>query len=202
MPWQADHVLAPVRLGQILVDPETLMVVAVWTEGGGAPIRSGCATSVNDAGSWSLAEGAVAVLVRRRGDPQAFWWGPGPEIPFNKLDVLSLSRLVPTAVNPHQPDAQEIQKVPAYNTFWTDREWSSQNPGSDSRIRSLLPGDLTADEKASRGAKVHVRRYDMFGEGPPFLRGVIRTWSIDGVSGSRTDSEDSVSMFFHAGPWT
>lgn len=42
--------------------------------------------------------------------------------------------------------------------------------------------------------------YDMFGEGPPFLRGLIQTWSIEGVAGSRTDSEDSVSMFFHAAP--
>jgi len=42
----------------------------------------------------------------------------------------------------------------------------------------------------------------MFGEGPPFLRGVIRTWLIDGVSGKRTDSKDSINMFFHAGPPT
>lgn len=90
--------------------------------------------------------------------------------------------------------------MPAYTTYWNDREWSSQNPGSDSRSRSLLPGDLTADDTASPAAKVHVRRHDMFGEGPPYLRGVIRTWSIDGVSGSRTDAEDSISMFFHAGP--
>jgi len=185
-----------------LVDPETLTVVAAWTEGGGAPIQSSGAGSIGDAGTWALAEGAAAVLVRRRGDPQAFWWGPGHEIPFNKLDVLPLSQLVQTAASPRHGHAGGVQKMPAYATFWTDREWSSQNPGSDSRVRGLLPGDLTVDETAPPGAKVHVHRSDMFGEGPPFLRGVLRTWSIDGVPSWRTDSEDSINMFFHAGPPT
>jgi len=191
-----------VRLGQILVDPVRPTVVAVWAEGGGAPIQSSGAGSISDAGSWALAEGAAAVLVRRRGDPQAFWWGPGPEIPFNKLDVLPLSRLAQTPASPRHRDGGGIQNMPGYATFWSDRNWSSQNPGSDSRVRSLLPGDLTVDETASPEANVRVRRSDVFGEGPPFLRGVIRTWSIDGVSGRRTDSEDSINMFFHAGPPT
>ena len=199
--------LAPVRLGQILVDPGTLEVLGVWAEGGGAAIALGPPTSVSEAGLWAMDERAAAVLVRRRGDPQAFWWGPGPKIPLNELDVLPLSRLVrsPVAARQGTDPAEQARGSSRHASFWNDRAWSSQNPEADERTRPVLPGDLAGDlteemPAVPPGTQVTVRRYDMFGEGPPFLRGVIRTWSIEGVPGSRADSEDSVNPFFHAGP--
>lgn len=90
----------------------------------------------------------------------------------------------------------------AYAAFWCDRAWSSLHPEIDARTRPLLPGDFSDEERpaVAPDADVQVRRHDMFGEGHPFLRGVIRTWSVDGTLGSRSDSEDSVNAFFHAGP--
>lgn len=195
--------LAPVRLGQILVDSRNLEVVAVWAEGGGGPIALGPTASVSEAGEWALDEGAIGVVVRRRGDPQAFWWGPNAQIPFNKMEALPVSRMKPAPSAQRDSDVLErARRSSAYAAFWGDRAWSSLHPEIDARTRPLLPGDLADGERpaVAPDAEVQVGRHDMFGEGHPFLRGVIRTWSVAGIEGSRSDSEDSINAFFHAGP--
>ena len=43
-------------------------------------------------------------------------------------------------------------------------------------------------------------RHDMFLEGPPHLRGMIRNRQIESLQATISDPEDAINPNFHAGP--
>ena len=97
-------------------------------------------------------------------------------------------------------------KAGSYLAFWADRAWSSLHPESQERTRRLFEGELEeilarAHFDDSRAAEeVEVSRYDMFLEGPPHLRGMIRHRQIRRLQATISDGEDAINPNFHAGP--
>ena len=205
--------ISPYRLGHLLMAPGVDEVAVAWVEGGGVPISAArTRMGVDDAGDWALAEGAVGVVARTRGASQGYWWGPGAAIPFNKGELLPLDarrhRPRPAAGGWRGGVASDDVGGGTYLGYWADRAWSSIHPGSLVRNRRLFDGELQEIlDKAPvagdpHGDDVTVSRYDMFLEGPPHLRGMIRHRSIDGVAAVVSDREDAVNPNFHAGPPT
>ena len=165
---------------------------------------------VQDAGAWALAEGAVGVVARWTGDDQGYWWGPEAEVPFNKADLLPLRELN-TRPPPALPGWRSVRapvdvRSGTYLAFWADRGWSSLHPEAHERTRRLFDGELREIlERAGiagspYAAEVTVNRYDMFLEGPPHLRGMIRNRHIESLQASISDAEDAINPNFHAGP--
>ena len=202
--------ISPYRLGQVLLAADGRGTVVAWVEGGGAPIVSvRSPMSVQDAGEWALAEDAVGVVTRRMGEEQAYWSGPGAEVPFNKADLLPLRELHHRP--PHAPvgwssDRRSVEVSAGYLAYWAARAWSSLHPDSHARTRRLFEGELReillrAQIAGSPDAEeVAVNRYDMFLEGPPHLRGMIRNRHIESLQAAISDGEDAISPHFHAGP--
>ncbi|MDQ3641021.1 MAG: hypothetical protein M3450_06035 [Actinomycetota bacterium] len=202
--------ISPYRLGQVVLAADGHETVVAWVEGGGAPILSvRSPMGLQDAGEWALAEDAVGVVTRRIGEEQAYWWGPGAEAPFNKADLLPLRELhhrPPHGRTGWRSDLWSAELGAGYPAFWTDRAWSSLHPDLHERTRRLFEGELQeilvrAHIAGSPDAEeVEVNRYDMFLEGPPHLRGMIRNRHIESLQATISDGEDAVNPNFHAGP--
>lgn len=209
-------VISPHRLGHILLPRAGLGVLVAWVEGGGQPIVRTSTSPLERACEWAVSMGAEGVVARTSGEAQAYWWGPGKRIPFNKAEILPIKELRPQAVRPGGWSAPLAPVDPAgvrYVAYWSDRTWWSLNPDATSRRRPLLDGELQEileirGELADCLEPVHqdeatevvVSRYDMFLEGGLHLRGMIREREVAELKIISTDAEDAVNRNFHAGP--
>jgi len=195
---------------------DTWKVVVAWVEGGGQPILRSTAATLEDAYEWAVSHAAEGVLVRRRGEAQAHWHGPGDD-PFNKSDLLPISQMRPRVVAAggwwaSVPPADD--KSASYRGYWSDRAWWALNPDAASRHRPLgedeleelmektrrLDGDHPYVTPRAQASEVVVSRYDMFLEGGLHLRGMIREREVPELDIVFTDAEDAVNPHFLAGP--
>ncbi len=90
--------------------------------------------------------------------------------------------------------------------YWSDRAWSSLHPERSERRRRLFNGELEeivdkADVDSVKDAdEVVVSRCDLFQEGEPHARGMIRNRQLHDLDVVISDGEDAVNPNFHAGP--
>ncbi len=148
--------------------------------------------------------------MRRARESQAYWWGPGVAIPFNKADVLPIAALADETPTRRPGWFKDVASVDVnhggYVAYWSDRAWSSLNPESSERRRRLFDGELreildSAEiDDVMDADEVVVYRYDMFWEGEPHLRGMIRNRGVEELDLAISDAEDAVNPNFHAGP--
>lgn len=211
------RVISPRRLAHVFLAADGRELVTAWVEGGGQPLLRAPVASIEEATAWAIVQAAEGVVVRAVSESQGYWWGPGDEIPFNKADLLPISEL---GARPANAAGWSRSRRPVdigsggYVAYWSDRGWWSLNPGASRRQRRLVSGELEelldktrgleldhADPGDTLGATdVSVSRYDMFLEGGPHLRGMIRQRWVEGLDTVFTDPEDAVNPHFHAGP--
>ena len=166
--------------------------------------------TVDDARDWALAEEAVAIVAHKVRETQGYWCGPGRAIPFNKADLLPIEDMNSSPRGAVAGWRSEVPSVDvnrgSYLAYWADRAWSSLHPASNDRTRRLFEGELQeilerAHVQGGPSAdEVTVFRYDMFLEGAPHLRGMIRNRQVEGVETVISETEDAINPNFHAGP--